>query len=169
MHCWFIVLSCTRTMDNSRICQWLLFHEHGKQNLCSHFPGQGSYYGYTHTWTKLHNEVMSWILALMNVIMHGPYLKQTQLLLCVIWQYRLWAVCPCLSWSPVALSRSISVEVDSERFSTCENLKCTYPLVQFIFLVYGHTYVGRHTYTCVLQCVVSLVWQPGLAQACPNH
>ena len=32
---------------------------------CSHFSSEGSYYGYTHTWTKLHNEVMSWI--------SGPY------------------------------------------------------------------------------------------------
>ena len=31
------------------------------KTLCSHFSSQGSYYSYTHAWTKLHNEVMSWI------------------------------------------------------------------------------------------------------------
>ena len=48
-------------MDNNRICHRLLFHERGKQNLCSHFSCQGSYYGCTHAWTELHTEVMSWI------------------------------------------------------------------------------------------------------------
>ena len=33
MNCWFNVLSCTQTMDNSKICHCLLFHEHGKQKL----------------------------------------------------------------------------------------------------------------------------------------
>ena len=53
----------THTVDNSRICPCLLFHEHGNlwQTLCSYFSGQRSYYGYTHAWTKVHNEVMSWI------------------------------------------------------------------------------------------------------------
>ena len=34
--------------------------------------------------------------------MHGPYLKWTELQ-CLIWRYRLWAACPCLSWSTVAM------------------------------------------------------------------
>ena len=48
---------------------------------CSDFSGQGSFYGYTHT-CKLHTEVMSWISAAYEYvsIMHGPYLKRTQLL-----------------------------------------------------------------------------------------
>ena len=29
---------------------------------CSHFSSQGSYYGYTHAWTKLYNEVTSCII-----------------------------------------------------------------------------------------------------------
>ena len=29
------------------------------KTLCSHFSSQGSYYSYTHAWTKFHNEVMS--------------------------------------------------------------------------------------------------------------
>ena len=54
-------------------------------------------------------------LALLSVIKHGPYmyLKWTQVL-CVLWGYRLWAACPCLSWSAVAFSRSIGMELGSE-------------------------------------------------------
>ena len=37
------------------------------KTLCSHFSSQGSYYSYTHAWTKLHNEVMSSSLVLMSV------------------------------------------------------------------------------------------------------
>ena len=118
---WFIIgwawVSCfchgTQTMDNSRICHCLLFHEHGKQTLCSHFFGQGTYYA-THT-LGLNFTMRSWAKSLapfMSVIMHDPYLKQTQLP-CVIWRYSLWAPCPCLSWSAVTFSRSISVELDS--------------------------------------------------------
>ena len=40
----------------------LLFHVSVvSKTSCIHFSGQGSHYGYTHAWTKLHNEVMSWI------------------------------------------------------------------------------------------------------------
>ena len=44
---------------------------------CSHFSGQGSYYGYTHA--GLNFTMKSWpeSLVLMSVIMHGPYLKWT--------------------------------------------------------------------------------------------
>ena len=28
------------------------------KTLCSHFSCKGSYYGYTHAWTKLHNGVI---------------------------------------------------------------------------------------------------------------
>ena len=58
----------------------------------------------THT-LGLNFTVNSWAesLVLMSVIMHGSYLKWTQLL-CMIWRYRLWAACPCLSWSAIALS-----------------------------------------------------------------
>ena len=56
--------------QNIRNTTW---HERGKQNFtryrwsymltnCSHFSGQGSYYGYTHAWTKLQTKVMSWII-----------------------------------------------------------------------------------------------------------
>ena len=92
-------------------------------------------------------------LALMSVIIHGPYgfhLKQTQLL-CVIWQYRLWAVCPCLSWSLVAFSRSISVELvrGLARVKIWNVSICSIQIL-------GHTYVSRHTH---VSCnAVSLVW-----------
>ena len=61
-------------------------------------------------------------LALMSVITHGPYLKWTQLL-CVIWRYRLWAACPCLSWFAVALSSAWSRFTKHDFcFGTCANL-----------------------------------------------
>ena len=94
-------------------------------------------------------------LALMNVIMLGPYLKRTQLLY-VIWWYHLWAACPCLSWSAVTFSRSISVELDSERsiVSTFLHERALlarvqiwnvriYQFFKFKFSVYGHTYVCK--------------------------
>ena len=53
-HCWFIMAY--------KPCHCLLFHVSVvSKTLCIHFSGQGSHYGYTHAWTKLHNEVMSWI------------------------------------------------------------------------------------------------------------
>ena len=53
----------TQTMDNITagfvtIC---CFMRMVSKTLRSHFSSQGSYYGYTHTWTKLHNEIISWI------------------------------------------------------------------------------------------------------------
>jgi len=81
-------------------------HEHGKQNFMQPFRLSRKLQHYTHAWTKLHKEVVSWLISgaiYMSVIMHGPYLKRTQLL-CVICWYHLWAACPCLSWSAVALS-----------------------------------------------------------------
>ena len=63
-------------------------------------------------------------LAPMSVIMHGPYLKPTQLL-CVIWQYCLWAAWSCLSWSAVTFSKSIGEELDSKNLKTF-NIQCTF-------------------------------------------
>ena len=99
------------------------------KTLCSHFSSQGSYYGYTHAWTKFHNEVMSWT--------SGAY--------------------EChYAWSAVAFSRSISVELDSERsiMSTLHERALAhvqiwnvriYPFVEFKFSVYAHTYVRKQT------------------------
>ena len=109
MHNLLMFCHGTQIMDNSRICDCLLFHEHGKQNFVQPFRLSRKLLRYTHAWTKLHNEVMSWIsgAVYMSVIMHGPYLKQTQLL-CVIWRNHLWAACPCLSWFAVVLSSAWS-------------------------------------------------------------
>ena len=98
-------------------------------------------------------------LALMSAIMHGPYLKRTQLLW-LIWRYCLWAVCPCLSWSAVTFSRSIGVELDSERFHKSLALvkiwNVRIHLFNFKFSVYGHTQASIYTHA---SCnIVMLVW-----------
>ena len=80
MHNLLMFCHGTQIMDNSRICHCLLIHEHGKQNFVQPFRLSRKLLRYTHAWTKLHNESL---VPFMNVIMHGPYLKQTQLL-CVI-------------------------------------------------------------------------------------
>ena len=137
---------------------------------CSNFSGQGSYYSYTHTF-GLNFTMKSWaeFLALMNDIMHGQYLTQTQLLY-LIWWYRLWAACPCLSSSAVT---TIGEELDSCRVTfherathTCLNLECTCPFVQLKFPVYGYMQTDIYTYTHVLQCSHASV---GLVQAHPNN
>ena len=116
---------------------------------CSHFSIQGSYYGYTLHTLGLNFTMKSWAesLALMSVIMHGPYLKWTQLLY-VIWRYRLWAACPSLSWSAgeeLDSERSIvSISRESSSMCTCPNLKCTYPFVQLKISIYSHTQTDIH-------------------------
>ena len=52
-------------MDNSRISSITVPRAcMVSKTSYSHFFGQGlSYYSYTHAWTKLHNEVMSWIFG----------------------------------------------------------------------------------------------------------
>ena len=55
---------------------------------------------------------MSWISGAYDVIIHGPYLKQTQLLF-VIWRHRLWTACPCLSLSAV-ISIGVSSSTEHE-------------------------------------------------------
>ena len=135
----------------------------GKQNhetSCSHFSDQGSYYT-THM-LGLNFTMKSWAesLALTSVIMHGPYLKRTQLL-CVIWRYSLWIACPRLPWSAVAFSRSLGTELDSEICSSKFRIHSFNLNIRYM--------VGRtgHTRTRVLQCSHASV---GLAQAHPkNH
>ena len=55
IHCWFNVLSCTQTMDDSRICHCLLFHEHGKQNFMQPFLRSTKLLRWTHAWTNFTN------------------------------------------------------------------------------------------------------------------
>ena len=86
-------------------------HKRGKQNFtpdilgwsymltnCSHFSGQGSYYSYTHAWTKLQSRVMSWIIWHW---VRWPLPEANSTIVRNL--YRLWGACPCLSWSAVAM------------------------------------------------------------------
>ena len=59
MHCCFVMAH--KTIDNSRICHCLLFHECGKQNFVQPFLRSWKLIRYTHAWTKLHNVVMTWL------------------------------------------------------------------------------------------------------------
>jgi len=110
-------------------------------------------------------------LALMSAIMHGLYLKRTQLL-CMVWRYCLWAVCPCLSWSAVAFSRSIGMELGSERFhkslAFVKIWNVRIHLFNFKFSVYGHTQASIYTHA---SCnTVMLVWGLlGLAPTTKPH
>ena len=114
---------------------------------------------HTHTlglnFTNCH-ELNLWRL---DVIIYGPYLKRTQLL-CVIWRYRLWAACLCLSWSAVVFSRSIGVEFVTEHFSTCANFKFFASVRSIKFLIYGHKQASKQTYIHThMSCnAITLVW-----------
>ena len=98
--------------------------------------------------------VMSWISGAYVVIIHGPYLKQTKLL-CVVWQYRLLAACPCLSWSVVFLADPLGWSLLTEYKFALARVQIwnpSHPFVQFKFLVYGHKQANKQTYIPVLQC-----------------
>ena len=70
---------------------------------CSHFSSQGSYYGYTQTWTKLHTEVMNWISGANYECRLCMALTSSDLNYTVRNLYRLWVACPCPSRSAVAM------------------------------------------------------------------
>ena len=155
----------TQIMDNSRICHCCSMSMVSKTS-CSHFACQGSYYA-THT-LGLNFTIKSWAksLALMSVIMHGPYLKRTQRL-CVIWRHCMSAACPCLNLCHGSQSRfhrrgvNMNVEWTWICFSTCANLKS----VRFFkFSVYGHTQTYIHTHAS--SNAVMLVW--GLLRLAPK-
>jgi len=142
---WFNVCHGTQTMDNSRIfvtvcCSMSMV----SKTSCSRFSGQQSQYGYTHAWTNFIMKSWAESQALMSVIMHGSYLKRTQLRHTgVFWWYCLWAACPCLSWSaPTMCALTWVVFAPGffmptgcalASFSMCANSKCTYPFIQFKF------------------------------------
>ena len=91
----------------------------------------------------------------MSVIMHGPYLKRTQLL-CVIWQYHLWAACPCLSWITAALSLAWSSSTNMNLFIHV----CKY---EICLLNLNVQYMATRKHTHVSSNAVTLVWgSPGL-------
>ena len=142
-------------MDNSRICHCLLFHEHGKQNFVQPFRLSRKLLHYTHAWTKLHNEVMSWIsgTVYMSVIMHGPYRERN---------YCAWfdgTVCeqPALVYHGLQL-RFHRHGVNRNLFYYC--VQIWNPFAQFKFLVYGHsqTYIHTYIHTHASSNAVTLVW-----------
>ena len=99
-----LLIQCfVMAMDNSRICSMSMVN---KLRTATSLVKEAT--TATHT-LRLNFTMKSWAESseLISVIMHGPYLKR-------VWQYRLWAACPCLSWYAVAFSRSIVVELDSE-------------------------------------------------------
>ena len=106
MHCCFIMAHKPRiTAGFVTVCCSM------KQNSVQPFLQSGKLLAMA---LGLNFTMKSWTECLACIIMHSPYLKQTQLL-CVIWRYCLWAASPCLSWSTFAFSRSICVELDSKR------------------------------------------------------
>ena len=112
---------------------------------------------------------MSWISGTYVCHYTWPILKQTQLLY-LVWWYRLWAACPCLSSSAVAFNRSFSVEWGSARVHRVNLHERALACVQ-IWNVRMESWAGPgneaiHTYTRILQCSPASV---GLAQACLNH
>ena len=149
------------------------------KTLCSHFSGQGSYYGYTHAWTKLRNDRRLWVshyawplpevnsttvrdlmVPFVSVACHGPQSH---------------SVDPSV-WSQIVRGPSCQLTLNALNitngilFSKCANLKCmlpSYPFVQFKFSVYGHTVVSKHTHaSCNWQCSPASV---GLTQARPSQ
>ena len=123
---------------------------------CSNFTCQGSYYT-THT-LGLNFTIKSWAesLALMSVIMHGPYLKRTQLL-CVIWRSMTICEQPALVCHG-SQSRFHRTWICFSNFEIHSLIYDMWPQADI------HTYI--HTYTRVKQCSHASV---GLAQVRPNN
>ena len=100
MHCWFNVMAQKPwiTAEFVTVCCSMSMVSN---TLCSHFFGQWSYCGYTHTLTKLHTEVTRWISRAYEcrLCMDSPEVNSTTV--CDL--YCLWAACNCLSWSAVAM------------------------------------------------------------------
>ena len=167
-------------MDNSKIVTVCCSTSVVSNTLCSHFFGQWSYWGYTHAFTL---ELWGEFLTLMGVDYAWTCLKRTQLqfMICTVW-----AACPCLSRSAVAM-RVLTWVVFVPRASFMPTLRsgsspsptrqwaghiaCTKGLHEIIkyahlkFTVYGrkHTYIHTHNFR---QCSHASV---GLTQAHPNH
>ena len=174
MHCWFNGLSWHTNhallVTAGFITTCLLFHECGKQNFTD-VAGQRSYYDYTHAWTKLPMTLKLWakLLALMSVDYAWPLPEVNSTTVRNL--YHLWAACPCLSWSAVALTWAVSapgfLHADAElwqwpftmvptagtiqghAFSLREIFKCT----NSKFMVYGHKHANKQAYThiCAMQ------------------
>ena len=100
MHCWFNVMAHKPWIKAEFItvcCSMSVV----SNTSCSHFFAQWSYWGYTHAFTKLYTEVTSWISRAYEcqLCMDLPEANS----ITVRDLYRLWATCPCLSWSAVAM------------------------------------------------------------------
>ena len=151
-------------MDNSRICHCCWITNMISKNFVQWF---GSYYA-THmlrlTFTISPTTHDSESLMLMSVIMHGPYLKWTQLLF-VIWRHCLRTACPCLSLS-VVVSIGVSSSTQHE-FALARVQIWTSVHSTEIFGIWPQAskQASRHTHAHA-QCSHASV---GLAQAHPNH
>ena len=124
-----------------------------------YFSGQWNYQGYTHVWTKLHTEVISWIWHLW-----------VSLYACLTWcelNYCVWFL-TVMSVNSLLVSvivcSHIGVELDSEGpswqlwiyFSMCANLKSFISIRSIEFFVYGYTQANQHTH---VDCnAVPLMW-----------
>ena len=107
---------------------------------------------------------MSWISGAYDVIIHGPYLKRTQLLF-MIWRHYLWTACPCLSLSTVV---SIGVSLSTEHefaLARVQIWKSVHSIEIFSIWPQASKQASRHTHARV-QCSHASV---GLAQARPNQ
>ena len=170
MHCWFNVMAHKPWITAQFVT--LLFHERGKQYFVQR--GQWSYWGCTHALTKLHTEVMGWTSRAYEcrLCMDLPEANSTT----VRDLYCLWAACPCLSWSTVAMraltwvvfvpraSFTLTLHFGSSPSLTQQwagDIACTKGLHEIFkythlkFTVYGrkHTYI--HTTSAN---AVTLVW-----------
>ena len=165
-----------QTMVNSRICHCLLFHEHGRQDFVQPFlifSGQGSFYGYTHAWTKLHKQVISWISGAYECYYAWPLLEAnsttvhnltvpsvSSLPLSVM--VRSWHACVNLSHLH---SRLLHADWLCSSFSMCANLKCIYLFVQIKFR-YMTTHKHTHASCNALPLVWSLLGLAPIIQGC---
>ena len=141
---------------------------------CSHFFGRWSYLGYTHALTP---KLWAEFLMLMSVDYIWTYLNTMRDLYC------LWAACPCLSWSTVAmraltsflglpshwrcaLAVALHWRDSGLDLSHAQNYPWTFSLHAHLkFMVYGRkqTDIHRHNFR---KCSHASV---GLAQAGPNE
>ena len=172
-------------MDNSRVCHCLLFHEHGKQNFVQPFCLSTKLLCYTHAWTKLHNEVMSWISGaiytskvslwhrplpsifahtqLLCYDLYGTYIIGASLpwaLSCICSRLHFIDACVVYVCVRVAIYRKFKFSEQCCKFETL--------FAQFKFSVYSHTHADIH-YTRVeaMQSTANAWW--GSGQACPNN
>ena len=148
IHCWFNVLS---RYTNLGICHCLLFHEHGKQNFVQ--PQVQSLVKevtihYTPAWTKLYNEVMSWISGTNECHYAWPLLETNQS-----------TVCDLTIHSVSSHPSSVTVHSRIQRIGP---LACSNTCVNFASIcsiqIFGIWSAGRTGHTHASCNVISLVW-----------